>query len=45
MKDPKMYLDIVRNRKTKVRKKYEFTSFHLLDIMGFEEFKKVRLMI
>ena len=31
MKNPKAYLDIVRNRKKKVREKTEFTTFKLLD--------------
>ena len=45
MKNPKAYLDIVRNRKKKVREKTEFTTFKLLDIMGFIEFKKLKLLI
>ena len=45
MKNPKTYLDIIRNRKKKVREKTEFTAFKLLDIMGFTEFKKVKLLI
>ena len=45
MKNPKAYLDIVKNRKKKIREKNEFTVFKLLDIMGFMEFKKVKLLI
>ena len=45
MKNPKAYLDIIRNRKRKVREKTEFTAFKLIDIMGFMEFKKVKLLI
>ena len=45
IKDPKTYLDILKSRKKKVREKNEFTVFKLLDIMGYEEFKKVKLLI
>jgi len=36
IKNQKTYEEIVRNRKTKVRQKTEFTVYKLLDIIGFK---------